>query len=74
MQSGKVGRLKPEDLPRTAMHPERGEVSLGELLHEWGAHDLMHTVQAERALLQPFIEGCGPWRPYFADHVAKGKS
>jgi len=21
-------------------------------------------------LLQPFIEGCGSWRPYFADHLA----
>jgi len=30
----------------------------------------MHTVQAERALMQPFIEGCGPWRPYFRDHAA----
>jgi hypothetical protein len=66
-----VGRLKPEDLPSTAAHPELGEVSLGELLHEWGAHDLMHTVQAERALMQPFIEGSGPWRPYFADHIAQ---
>jgi hypothetical protein len=31
-------------------------------------HDLMHTVQAERALMQPFIAGCGPWQPYCADH------
>jgi len=29
------------------------------------AHDLMHTVQAERAMMQPFIAGSGPWRPYF---------
>jgi hypothetical protein len=33
---------------------------------------LEHTVQAERALMQPFIEGCGPWRMYFLDHVAGG--
>lgn len=64
-------RLRAEDLPRKAIHPELGEVTLGELLHEWAAHDLMHTVQAERAIMQPFIDGCGPWRPSFADHIAK---
>lgn len=56
------------DLPRTARHSELGLVTLSELLHEWAAHDLMHTVQAERALMQPFIAECGPWRKYFADH------
>jgi hypothetical protein len=63
--------LAPADLPRHAIHQELGPVTLGQLLHEWAGHDLMHTVQAERALMQPFIEGCGPWQPYFADHVAR---
>jgi hypothetical protein len=58
------------DLDRRARHAELGVVTLGELLHEWAGHDLMHTVQAERALMQPFIAGCGPWQPYFADHLA----
>ncbi len=57
-----------QDLTRTAQHSELGTVTLGELLHEWAAHDLMHTVQAERAIMQPFILGSGPWRPYFQDH------
>ena len=35
------------------------------------AHDLMHTVQAERALMQPFVAGSGKWRGYFADHDAE---
>jgi hypothetical protein len=66
--------LTPIDLPRTALHAELGQVTLGQMLHEWAAHDLMHTVQAERALLQPFINESGPWRPYFADHdVAVGR-
>ena len=60
--------VSASDLPRTARHSELGTVTLGELLHEWAAHDLNHTVQAERALMQPFIAGCGPWRPNFADH------
>jgi hypothetical protein len=57
------------DLARTALHPELGRVTLEQMIHEWAAHDLMHTVQAERALMQPFIAGCGPWREYFLDHI-----
>ncbi len=60
-----VGAL---DLARTVQHSELGPVTLAQLLHEWAAHDLMHTVQAERALMQPFIAGSGPWRDYFRDH------
>jgi hypothetical protein len=61
-------KVKPDDLSRKARHSELGMVTLDELLHEWAGHDLMHTVQAERALMQPFIRGSGPWRHYFADH------
>jgi hypothetical protein len=64
-----LATLTPADLPRTARHQALGPVTLDQLLHHWVAHDLMHTVQAERALMQPFIEGCGPWLPYFADHI-----
>ncbi len=63
-----LDKVTLNDLSRTARHSELGIVTLEELLHEWAAHDLMHTVQAERALLQPFIPGSGPWRPYFKDH------
>lgn len=60
-----------EDLQRTALHPELGRVTLDQMIHEWAAHDLMHTVQAERALMQPFVAGCGPWLEYFREHVVK---
>jgi hypothetical protein len=63
--------LRPEDLQRRARHAELGMVSLGEMIHEWAAHDLMHTVQAERAVMQPFILGSGPWQVYFQDHIAR---
>lgn len=69
-----LATLNEDDLARTAMHAELGLVTLGELIHEWAAHDLMHTVQSERALMQPFIAGCGPWRSYFTDHLAKSAS
>ncbi len=60
--------LGPADRPKTARHAELGLVTLEQLLNEWAGHDLMHTVQAERAMLQPFIVGSGPWRSYFSDH------
>jgi len=63
-----IARLAPTDLTRTANHPELGAVTLGQMLNEWAAHDLMHLVQAERAAMQPFLEDCGPWRKYFSDH------
>lgn len=63
-------RLGLEDLPKRARHPSLGPVTMEQLLHEWAGHDLQHTVQAERAMLQPFIVGSGPWRSYFAGHDA----
>jgi uncharacterized damage-inducible protein DinB len=68
-----LAQVTPADLNKRARHPELGLVTLSELVHEWAAHDLMHTVQAERALMQPFIRGTGPWHTYFADHVAEAK-
>ena len=62
-----LDRLTDDDLTRTANHPEYGEVQFGELLNEWAAHDLAHTIQAERALAQPFIAASGAWRLSFAD-------
>ncbi|HMA37797.1 MAG TPA: DinB family protein [Chloroflexia bacterium] len=61
-------QVSPLDLARTVQHGELGAVTLGQMLHQWAAHDLMHTVQAERALMQPFLAGAGPWRRFFADH------
>ena len=64
-----LSKIVNADLNRTARHQELGIVTLGEMIHEWAGHDLMHTVQGERAILQPFIDGCGPWKRYFSDHI-----
>jgi uncharacterized damage-inducible protein DinB len=61
-------RVAPRDFSRTSEHSELGTVTLGQLLHEWAAHDLNHTMQAEQAIIQPFIQGSGPWRSYFQEH------
>ena len=64
-----LSKIGEADLNRAARHQELGMVTLGEMIHEWAGHDLMHTVQGERAILQPFIDGCGPWKRYFSDHA-----
>jgi hypothetical protein len=66
-----LARLGPADLERRAIHQELGEVTLSQMIHEWAAHDLMHTVQAEQAMMQPFIQGCGPWVTYFMEHFVE---
>lgn len=61
--------IEERALERRGRHPELGEVSLGELLNEWAAHDLVHTMQAERAIMQPFLQRVGPWRKSFQEHL-----
>lgn len=60
--------VTPADYSRQARHAELGMVTLEQMLNAWAAHDLNHTVQAERALMQPFIRASGPWRKYYTDH------
>ncbi len=70
MESIKIlSKVKPKEFGRKAKHQELGMVSLEEMINEWAGHDLMHTVQGERAIMQVFIAGCGPWKKYFSDHV-----
>jgi hypothetical protein len=66
-----LSQIGPGDLDRKARHQELGIVTIGEIVHEWAAHDLNHTVQAQRAIMQPFIRGCGPWQKYFSDHLIR---
>jgi hypothetical protein len=70
---GLVGGLREADLDRRSRHSELGPVTLREFLNEFFAHDTMHLVQAERALMQGFIPETGPWRHYFADHDVGAK-
>lgn len=63
--------ITPADLDRQVDHAAIGFVTLGEMVHEWAAHDLNHTVQAERAVMQPFIAGSGAWIGFFTDHVVE---
>lgn len=64
-----LATLTPADLELKGTHAKLGPVTLGEMIHEWAAHDLNHLVQAERALMLPFIAGCGAWQVFFKDHM-----
>ena len=58
--------VREDEFSKRGQHSELGTVTLGEVLNEWATHDLDHTIQAERALMQPFLRACGPWQPFFA--------
>ncbi len=62
--------LTPADLSKQGQHLQFGWVAMETQLAEWAAHDMMHTVQAQQALMQPYIAQVGPWMPYFATHLA----
>jgi hypothetical protein len=64
-------KIAEADLDRRVRHQELGPVALREMLSEWAAHDLNHTIQAEQALMQPYLLDCGPWIVYFKDHLPK---
>src|SRR5258708_39286216 len=66
-----LASIAASDVGRGSVHGQLGPVTLGQMLHEWAAQDLMHTVQAERALMQPFIAESGAWQVYFRDHIAQ---
>ncbi len=68
-----IGGLSEADLDRRVRHSKLGPVTLREMLNEWPAHDLNHIMQAERALMQPFLHECGPWVEYFTEHLVKEK-
>lgn len=55
-----------QDLQRTSHHPEYGPTTLAMILNTWTSHDLDHTIQAETALMQPFIPQSGHWQWEFA--------
>ncbi len=62
------------DLVNRVCHQVLGLVTLGEMLSVWVAQDLHHSIQAERALIQPYLQGCGPWIRYYENHLIQESS
>jgi len=58
--------LMEADLGRRGLHPELGEVTLGELLATWVVHDLDHVGQVVRTMAKVYKEKTGPWSEYLS--------
>ena len=58
--------LTNEDLGREGLHPELGQVTLGQLLATWVVHDLDHVVQVARTMAKVYTETTGPWTAYLS--------
>ncbi len=51
-------------LDARGLHPELGEVTLGQLLATWAVHDLNHIGQIVRVVAHQFGADVGAWQPY----------
>ncbi len=58
--------LTSEDLGRKGVHPDFGEVALGQLLATWAVHDLDHVGQIARTIAKVYTEAVGPWHEYLS--------
>lgn len=65
LQKLKSLHLNEEDLNKTGIHPEFGEVTLRQLLSTWTIHDLTHIAQITRVMAMQYKEAIGPWIKYF---------
>ena len=51
-------------LDARGIHPEFGEVRLGDMMAAWAVHDLSHIAQAAEVMAKRYTEDVGPWRRY----------
>jgi uncharacterized damage-inducible protein DinB len=67
--------ISAADLDRRGRHPEFGEVTLGQLLATWVAHDLTHLAQVAEVMARHLRADVGPWRSYLPalDRVAEAE-
>ncbi|MGC1420277.1 MAG: DinB family protein [Acidimicrobiales bacterium] len=52
------------DLNRTGLHPDFGEVTLSQLLATWVVHDLNHLNQISKTMAKQYSQAVGPWRAF----------
>lgn len=57
-------QLDKQTLNQKGIHPQFGEVSLGELLSSWVVHDLTHINQIARVMARQYEVAVGPWKAY----------
>lgn len=59
-------RLTREDLDFHGIHPQFGDVTLGQLLSTWTVHDLTHIRQIVTYMAKLYGEAVGPWKEYLS--------
>ncbi len=64
LQELKAFNISEKDLILTGIHPEFGEVMLGQLLATWTVHDLNHISQISRVMAYQYKRAVGPWINY----------
>ena len=58
--------LSESDLDRVGIHPDFGQVTLGQLLSTWAVHDLNHIFQITRVMARNYRNEVGPWIQHLA--------
>jgi len=58
--------LTDADFERKGLHPELGEITLGQLIAIWVVHDLDHIAQIVRTMGKQYGETTGPWSSYLS--------
>ncbi|MEP6993318.1 MAG: DinB family protein [Acidobacteriota bacterium] len=58
--------LTADDMGRKGLHPELGEVTLGQLIATWVVHDMDHVTQVARTMAKVYGEATGPWSAYLS--------
>lgn len=53
-----------DQLDKTGIHPEFGEITLREMLATWTVHDLNHIYQIVRVMAKQYQSEVGPWVKY----------
>lgn len=59
-------QIQPEQLALRGTHPSLGQVTLGQLIATWAAHDLGHLAQISRVMAKRYTEEVGPWEKYLS--------
>lgn len=57
-------KLGPSDLDRRGLHPQRGPVTLQQLVATWVVHDQTHIAQIVRTMAHQYAGEVGPWEQY----------
>jgi hypothetical protein len=62
---GWLRTLPPEQLARAGDHDEAGEITVGDIAHQWAYHDLMHLNQIASMLQAGLVERMGNTRKFY---------